>query len=72
MSTERKQIPIFEDEDAEREFWAEADSTEYIDWAEAKERSFARLKPTERLHSAGRLSGRLPAHGRPKVGGPAG
>jgi hypothetical protein len=31
----RKKIPTFSDEDAEREFWATADSTEYVDWSEA-------------------------------------
>jgi hypothetical protein len=32
----RKKIPTFKDEDAEREFWATADSTEYIDWPKAQ------------------------------------
>jgi hypothetical protein len=32
----QKKIPTFKDEDAEREFWAKADSTEYIDWCKAK------------------------------------
>jgi hypothetical protein len=32
----RKKIPTFKDEDAEREFWATADSTEYIDWSQAR------------------------------------
>jgi hypothetical protein len=32
----QKKIPTFKDEDAEREFWAKADSTEYIDWSKAK------------------------------------
>ena len=31
-----KNIPNFENEDKEREFWAEADSSEYIDWKKAK------------------------------------
>ena len=31
-----KKIPAFKDEDAEREFWATADSTEYIDWSKAQ------------------------------------
>ena len=30
-----KQIPVFESEDDEREFWATHDSTEYIDWTNA-------------------------------------
>jgi hypothetical protein len=32
----KKKIPAFKDEDAEREFWATADSTEYVDWAQAR------------------------------------
>jgi hypothetical protein len=32
-----KKIPTFKDEDAEREFWSTADSTEYIDWSKARE-----------------------------------
>lgn len=36
----------FETEDAEREFWADHDSTEYIDWSEAHGALFPNLKPT--------------------------
>jgi CopG antitoxin of type II toxin-antitoxin system len=32
----KKKTPTFKDEDAEREFWATADSTEYIDWSKAR------------------------------------
>jgi hypothetical protein len=46
-----KQIPTFASEDEEREFWSHADSTEYIDWSKAKERSLSRLKPTLRTIS---------------------
>jgi hypothetical protein len=31
-----KQIPKFESEDEERAFWAEHDSTEYVDWEKAR------------------------------------
>ncbi|HEX6086317.1 MAG TPA: CopG family antitoxin [Thermoanaerobaculia bacterium] len=31
-----KKIPKFKDEEAEREFWSNADSTEYIDWSRAQ------------------------------------
>jgi CopG antitoxin of type II toxin-antitoxin system len=31
-----KKIPKFKDEDAEREFWSNADSTEYLDWSKAQ------------------------------------
>jgi len=51
MTSTRKEIPKFNSEDEEREFWSQADSTEYIDWSQAKERSLSRLKPTLRTIS---------------------
>jgi predicted DNA binding CopG/RHH family protein len=41
-----KKIPDFESEDKEREFWANADSSEYIDWKKAKKAVFHDLKPS--------------------------
>ena len=41
-----KNIPNFENEDKEREFWAEADSSEYIDWKKAKKIILPNLKPS--------------------------
>jgi len=41
-----KNIPNFENEDKEREFWAEADSLEYIDWKKAKKIVLPNLKPS--------------------------
>jgi predicted DNA binding CopG/RHH family protein len=41
-----KNIPNFEKEDKEREFWAEADSSEYIDWKKAKKIVLHNLKPS--------------------------
>ena len=41
-----KNIPNFENEDKEREFWAEADSSEYIDWKKAKKIVLPNLKPS--------------------------
>jgi hypothetical protein len=32
----KKSIPKFESEDDEREFWANADSTEHINWNKAQ------------------------------------
>jgi hypothetical protein len=40
-----KKIPPFKDEDAEREFWATADSTEYIDWSEAQRLTLPKFRP---------------------------
>ena len=42
----KKKIPKFKSEDAEREFWATHDSTEYVDWKKAKRVVFPKLKPS--------------------------
>ena len=47
----RKDIPRFESEDAEREFWAAHDSTEYLDWSKAEEIELPELRPTLRTIS---------------------
>lgn len=41
-----KKIPTFRSEAAEREFWATADSTEYVDWSAARFVRFPALRPT--------------------------
>jgi len=46
-----KKIPTFKDEDAEREFWATADSTEYLDWSRAKRVTLPNLRPSLRTIS---------------------
>jgi len=46
-----KKIPKFRDEDAEREFWSKADSTEYIDWSKAKKLVLPNFRPTLRTIS---------------------
>ena len=38
-----KEIPNFDSEDEEREFWASHDSTEFVDWQWAKRRKFPNL-----------------------------
>ena len=38
-----KEIPDFDSEDEEREFWASNDSTEFVDWQGAKRRKFPNL-----------------------------
>ncbi len=43
-----KPIPKFKNEEAEREFWATHDSTEYVDWTKAQRAVFPNLKPTTR------------------------
>lgn len=39
-----KKIPKFKNEDEEREFWGKVDSSEYLDWSEAKPAFFQNLK----------------------------
>jgi predicted DNA binding CopG/RHH family protein len=49
--TKKKPIPEFSSEDAEREFWANQDSTEFIDWRAGRRRKFPNLKPSLRTIS---------------------
>lgn len=51
MKSMKKKIPEFKDEDAERNFWATADSTAYLDWPAAKRKKLVRLKPSLRTIS---------------------
>lgn len=51
----KKKIPKFKSEDEEREFWATADATEYIDWDKAERLVLPNLKP-----SLKKISLRLP------------
>ena len=52
MATRKlKPIPPFASEDDERHFWANHDSTEYIDWSAGRRRSFPKLRPTLRTIS---------------------
>jgi predicted DNA binding CopG/RHH family protein len=46
-----KNIPKFKSEDEERNFWAEKDSTEYIDWRKSKPMFFSKLKPSTKTIS---------------------
>jgi predicted DNA binding CopG/RHH family protein len=50
-----KKVPEFKNEDEEFEFWFTADSTEYVDWSQAKRVKLVNLKPTLRT-----ISVRLP------------
>lgn len=44
-------MPEFQSEHAEQTFWADHDSTEFIDWQSGKRRKFPNLKPTLRTIS---------------------
>ncbi len=52
-----KKIPVFNSEEEEREFWAENDSSEFVDWKKAKKVKFPNLKPSTKT-----ISLRLPEH----------
>ena len=47
----QKPIPEFENEEEEREFWAQQDSTEYLDWGQAERVVFPKLKPATKTIS---------------------
>lgn len=42
----KKKVPHFKTESEEREFWATADSTRYVDWKRAKKVTFPNLRPS--------------------------
>lgn len=44
---EKKRKPEFKNEDEERAFWSEHDSTEYVDWSKARLAEFPNLKPSK-------------------------
>lgn len=46
-----KKLPKHRSEAEEREFWAKADSTEFIDWKAARQVTFPKLKPSLRTIS---------------------
>lgn len=55
--SKKKPIPRFQSEEDEQEFWAEHDSTEYVDWSEARPVVLANLQPSTKT-----ISLRLPEH----------
>ena len=58
MQKKLKEIPAFKTEDDERRFWAENDSTEFIDWSQAESMVLPKLKSTTKTISL-RLSGSM-------------
>ena len=46
MKKKLKEIPRFNSEDEERDFWAKADTTDYVNWDNAKRVGFPNLKPS--------------------------
>ena len=51
MRSTKKQIPKFSSEEDERSFWAEHDSTDFIDWHDAQRVRLPNLKPSLRTIS---------------------
>lgn len=47
----KKKIPVFKNEDEEREFWTTHNSTEYVDWDKASKVVLPNLKPTTKTIS---------------------
>ena len=50
-SAKKKRVHEFRSEDEERRFWAENDSSEFIDWASASRRKLPNLRPSLRTIS---------------------
>lgn len=46
-----KKIPKFKNKEEERKFWANSDSTDYIDWGKSKKSTFPNLKPSTKTIS---------------------
>jgi predicted DNA binding CopG/RHH family protein len=51
----KKPIPKFMNEDEERDFWSDNDSTDFVNWNSAEKVTLANLKPSTR-----KISLRLP------------
>jgi predicted DNA binding CopG/RHH family protein len=49
--SEKKAIPNFKSEDLERDFWAEHDASEHVDWSSAKKAVFPQLRPSTKTIS---------------------
>ncbi len=46
-----KEMPEFNSEEEERQFWEERDSTDYVDWSKARSAVFPNLKPSTKTIS---------------------
>lgn len=55
--SKKKRVPRFQSEGEEQEFWDEHDSTEYVEWSEARPVVLANLQPSTKT-----ISLRLPEH----------
>jgi predicted DNA binding CopG/RHH family protein len=50
-SKAKKQVPRHRSEESERDFWASAESSDYVDWRQAKRMAFPHLRPSTRTIS---------------------
>jgi len=57
MKKRLKTIPLFKSDKEEKLFWEQHDSTDYLDWDNAKKAVMPNLKPTTKT-----ISLRLPQH----------
>jgi len=57
MKKRLKAVPEFANEDDERHFWEQYDSSDYLDWTQAQQVVMPKLKPTTKT-----ISLRLPQH----------
>lgn len=51
MKATKRKIPAFKNESEEQTFWSRKDSTEYVDWQNAKQIALRNLRPTLRTIS---------------------
>ena len=51
MTKTAKKIPSFKNEVEERKFWESHDSSEFLDWTQAKQVALPNLKPTTKTIS---------------------
>jgi len=47
----KRALPKFKTEDAERDFWTEHDSTEFVDWRRGKRVTLPKLRPSSQTIS---------------------
>ena len=57
MKKQIKAVPEFADEQEERRFWEQNDSSDYLDWSNAQQVVMPNLRPTTKT-----ISLRLPQH----------
>jgi len=51
MAKPKKTLPEFKTEAEERAFWESHDSSDYVDWSQAKSARFSNLKPSTKTIS---------------------